>query len=132
MVKIRCVQETIFEDSWQPGDRMWSEHSTEQDSTAAPILQSAIIGGGEDHVIVKLLTTTNVTAAAGSEVLAKLLTDSTTPGTAVTVGANAGILVGNVQGQGLRKIEPKPVESENENEKIAEADGEANSSGRYM
>ena len=130
MVKIRCVHEKNLRRQLAPGDRMWSEHSTEQDSASAPILESAIIGGGEDHVIVKLLTTTNVTAATGNEVLAKLLTGSSTAGTAVTVGATAGILVGNVQGQGLRKIEPKPVESENENEKVTEADGELNSSGR--
>lgn len=109
---------------------MWSEQATEQESTSAPILESAILGGGEDHVIVKLLTTSSVPASSGSEVLAKLLTGSAAQGTAVAVATTGGLVLGSLPVQGLRKIEPKPAESENENEKLSEADCEANASGR--
>lgn len=106
---------------------MWSEQPTEQGSASAPILESTIIGGGEEHVIIKLLTTNNAGSSGGSEVLTKLLTGPSAQGTAV-----AGILLGNVQGQMLRKIEPKPSESGNEGEKLVENEGEANVSGRYI
>lgn len=111
---------------------MWSEQATEQESTSAPILESAILGGGEDHVIVKLLTTSSVPASSGSEVLAKLLTGSAAQGTAVAVATTGGLVLGSLPVQGLRKIEPKPAESENENEKLSEADCEANASGRFL
>ena len=104
---------------------MWSEQPTEQGSASAPILESTIIGGGEEHVIIKLLTTNNAGSSSGSEVLTKLLTGPSAQGTAV-----AGILLGNVQGQMLRKIEPKPSESGNEGEKLVENEGETNVSGR--
>lgn len=125
----RSGQNTLFtcgelRQTADTNDTMWSEQTTEQDSTPAPILESAIIGGGEEHVIVKLLTTNNAASSTGSEVLTKLLAGS---GAAV-VGST--ILFSNVQAQGLRKIEPKPANSEAEGEKLGEADGEANSSGR--
>lgn len=107
-------------------DTLWSDQNSEQDSNPAPILESALIGGAEDHVIVKLLTTNNSTSSNGSEVLTKLLTGPSTP-TAVTT---CTILLSNVQSQGLRKIEPKPTDAGIDNEKV-EAESEANASGRY-
>lgn len=107
-------------------DTLWSDQSSEQDSTPAPILDSTLIGGAEDHVIVKLLTTNNSASSNGSEVLTKLLTGSSAP-TAITVGTT--ILLSNVQTQGLRKIEPKPADSGIDSEKV-EAESESSASGR--
>lgn len=107
-------------------DTLWSGQSSEQDSTPAPILESTLIGGAEDHVIVKLLTTNNSASSNGSEVLTKLLTGSSAP-TAIPVATT--ILLSNVQSQGLRKIEPKPADSGIDNEKF-EAESESNASGR--
>lgn len=104
---------------------MWSE-TTDQDSTAAPVLESAIIGSGDDHVVVKLLTTGNVPASSGGDVLAKLLTP------AVTIGSTSGILLGNAPVQGLRKIEPKPTESGNECQKLNELDSQPNVAGQFL
>lgn len=101
---------------------MWSEN-TDQESTTAPVLDSAIIRSGEDHIVFKLLTSSNVPVSSGHEVVAKLLTP------AVNISSTSGILLGHVPFQGLRKIEPKPTESENDYQN--EADSQANVVGRY-
>lgn len=103
---------------------MWSENS-DQESTTAPILESAIIRSGEDHFVVKLLTSSNVPASSGNEVVAKLLSP------AVSISSSSGILLGHAPFQGLRKIEPKPTESENNFQNLNEADSQANAVGRY-
>lgn len=103
---------------------MWSENS-DQESTTAPILESAIIRSGEDHFVVKLLTSSNAPASSGNEVVAKLLSP------AVSISSSSGMLLGHVPYQGLRKIEPKPTESENNCQNLNEADSQANAVGRY-
>ena len=108
-------------------ETLWSDQSSEQDSTPAPILESTLLGGADDHVIVKLLTTNNTAASNGSEVLTKLLTGSSTPA-AISVGTTI-LLTSNVQPQGLRKIEPKPADSGEVIEKV-EADSDSNAYGR--
>lgn len=104
---------------------MWSENS-DQESTTAPILESAIIRSGEDHFVVKLLTSSNAPASSGNEVVAKLLSP------AVSISSSSGILLGHVPYQGLRKIEPKPTESENNCQNLNEADSQANAVGRFL
>ena len=109
-------------------ESLWSDQSSERDSTPAPILESTLLGGADDHVIVKLLTTNN-SASNGSEVLTKLLTGSSNPA-AISVGTTI-LLTGNVQSQGLRKIEPKPADSGDATEKV-EADNDCNAYGRCV
>lgn len=109
-------------------ETLWSDQSPEQDSTPAPILESTLLGGADEHVIVKLLTTNNTASSNGSEVLTKLLTGSSTPA-AISVGTT--ILLSNVQSQGLRKIEPKPADSGVVIEKV-EADSDSNVYGRQV
>lgn len=108
-------------------ESLWGDQSSEQDSTPAPILESTLLGGADDHVIVKLLTTNNSSSSNGSEVLTKLLTGSSNPA-AISLGTTI-LLTGNVQSQGLRKIEPKPADSGDSTEKV-EADSDCNAYGR--
>lgn len=123
-----------FEDSWcgfidiMSNESLWSDQSSEQDSTPGPILETTLLGGADDHVIVKLLTT-NTTTSNGSEVLTKLLTGSSSPA-AINVGTTI-LLTSNVQSQGLRKIEPKPSDSGEVIEKV-EADNDSNPYGRWV
>lgn len=108
-------------------ESLWSDQSSEQDSTPGPILETTLLGGADDHVIVKLLTTNNTTTSNGSEVLTKLLTGSSSPA-AINVGTTI-LLTSNVQSQGLRKIEPKPSDFGEVIEKV-EADNDSNPYGR--
>lgn len=110
-------------------ESLWSDQSSEQDSTPGPILETTLLGGADDHVIVKLLTTNNTTSSNGSEVLTKLLTGSSSPA-AINVGTTI-LLTSNVQSQGLRKIEPKPSDSGEVIEKV-EADNDSNPYGRLL
>ena len=91
---------------------MWSEQVPDQDSASNPVLESTIVGGGEDHVLVKLLTSTgDVSSSSGGEVLTKLLTGSSSS-TVVTPTVSVGAyLLTNFQSPGFRKIEPKPPET---------------------
>ena len=104
---------------------MWSEQSTEQDSTSAPSLESVIIGSEN-----KLLSTKNAVTLGGSDALTKLLTGPSEPAANTVIRGTIDVLLDSVHAQKPRRIEPKPAKSENEGEKLVEAACKANTSGR--